>query len=53
MEAPSDDKQFLSRKVLRIFIRPGWGMYFRTRRYHAEICEVKNIPQENLCLEIL
>jgi hypothetical protein len=27
MEATSDDKQVLSTKVLRIFIRPGWGMY--------------------------
>jgi hypothetical protein len=28
MEATSDDKQVLSTKVLRIFIRPGWGMYW-------------------------
>jgi hypothetical protein len=33
MEATSDDKQVSSIKVLRIFIRPGWGMYFQTRRY--------------------
>jgi hypothetical protein len=43
MEAPSDDKQVLSIKVLRIFIRPGWGMYFRTRRYH---CGTANCPCE-------
>jgi hypothetical protein len=29
----SDDKQVLSIKVLRIFIRPGWGMHLLTRRY--------------------
>jgi hypothetical protein len=28
-----DDKQFLSIKVLRTFMRPGWGMYFPTGRY--------------------
>jgi hypothetical protein len=32
MEATSDDKQVLSIKVLRIFIRPDWGMYLLTRR---------------------
>jgi hypothetical protein len=34
IEATSDDKQVLFIKVLRIFIKPGWGMYFLTRRYH-------------------
>jgi hypothetical protein len=33
MEARSDDKQVLSMKVLRIFIRPGWGMDLLTRQY--------------------
>jgi hypothetical protein len=37
MEATSDDKQVSSIKVLRIFIIPGWGMYFRTRRYEFRI----------------
>jgi hypothetical protein len=31
MEATSDNKQVLSIKVLRNFIRPGWGMYLSTR----------------------
>jgi hypothetical protein len=35
LEATSDDKQVLSIKVLRIFIRPGWGMYLSIRRYRA------------------
>jgi hypothetical protein len=30
MENTSDDKQVLFIKVRRIFIRPGWGMYFVT-----------------------
>jgi hypothetical protein len=34
METTSDDKQFLLIKVLRTFIRPGWGMYFPTGRYY-------------------
>jgi hypothetical protein len=34
IEAPSDDKQVLYIKVLHTFIRPGWSMYFRTRRYY-------------------
>jgi hypothetical protein len=33
MEATSDDKQILSIKILRIFIRRGWGMYLLIRRY--------------------
>jgi hypothetical protein len=36
METTSEDKQILSRKVLRIFIRPGYGMYLFTRRYVRE-----------------
>jgi hypothetical protein len=36
METTSEDKQILSRKVLRIFIRPGYGMYLFTRRYLSQ-----------------
>jgi hypothetical protein len=35
METTSEDKQILSRKILRIFIRPGYGMYLFIRRYIA------------------
>jgi hypothetical protein len=35
MEAPSDDKQVWSMKVLRIFIRQGWDVYSLTRRSHS------------------
>jgi hypothetical protein len=35
METTSDDKQVLCIKVLRIFIRPGWGIYLLTRRYRS------------------
>jgi hypothetical protein len=46
MEATSDDKQVLFIKVLRIFIRPGWGMYFRTRRYiHVDIMKMTGLRQ--------
>jgi hypothetical protein len=33
METISDDKQVLSLKIMRILIRPGWGMYLLTRWY--------------------
>jgi hypothetical protein len=33
MKVTSDDKQVLFIKVVRIFIRPGWGMYLSIRRY--------------------
>jgi hypothetical protein len=33
MKATPDDKQVLFIKVLRIFIRPGWGMYLSIRWY--------------------
>jgi hypothetical protein len=33
IDVTSDDKQVLSIKVRRIFIRPGWGMELLTRPY--------------------
>jgi hypothetical protein len=41
METTSEDKQIFSRKVLRIFIRPGYGMYLFTRRYFEILDELQ------------
>jgi hypothetical protein len=41
MEATSDDKEFLHIKVLRIFIRRGWRMYFSIRRSFQSVQFIK------------
>jgi hypothetical protein len=48
METTSEDKQILSRKVLRIFIRPGYGMYLFTRRYQSIFFKLIDVKASNL-----
>jgi hypothetical protein len=47
MKATLDDKQVLSLKVLRIFMRPGWGIYFRTRRYPSDLVMILGSPDRS------